>query len=826
MSFLGKKNFIAKIAVSDVVYGVDLLYSYIIPEKFKKISNGQIVAVPFGKSVKKRIGVVFKLESLNKNNLNHPLKAINDVLVTDFVISEDVLSLAQFIKDRCFCTLFSAIKAMVPLLSQVGNSQRLYKINEKNEKSLTDINTLDENTRLILKYLNNKKKGVTFTTLKKHFPGSIENKLNFLAEKKLIEKCWYRKEKHTSLNGEIFEIADDTNKFFSKKLTTLQLKVLNLLVKKKRVSAKEILYLTGARTNTILSLVNKGLIQYSKKRNNHPGDFPLLFEEKGIVLNEEQAQVFDSLCALYKKKEFNTALLFGITGSGKTAIYMKLIDLAVREGKGVIVLLPEIALTSQIIGEFYLRYGTKVASYHSALRPEEKVEKYRKVQSGKFTIVVGTRSAVFLPVKNLSLIVIDEEHEDSYKSENSPKYNTKEIAKYKCYSNNCLLLLLSATPSIESYYLAKQGKYHLLTLKNRYGKAKIPDVKIVDMSKELAKGNITYFSTYLLDRLKENVKNGRQSIMLINRRGYSTFLICRNCQNVILCPRCSVSLVYHSVNNKFICHRCGYSVSNLKTCPVCNSKEIKFSGMGTQKVEEDLLKLIPESSILRMDSDVNFTKESYEKKLTDFKEKKYNIMIGTQMVAKGLNFPDVALVAILCADQSLNTSDYKSFERSFSLFTQVVGRAGRSNNCGRAVIQTFNPENLIIKLAAKQNYEEFFENEIKLRKTLMYPPFVNLCVIVFKGKIESKVKEVSECFFVFLKSLSRTEYAELPLQVLRPASAEILKLNNNYRYKIVIKYKKIKLFRVFLENALIVFQKEANTSGVTILPDINPTTVI
>ncbi len=817
---------VAGVAVSKIAYSADCLYSYVIPKRIMPIGMGQVVLVPFGRSSKKRLGVVYELQKLTNNTTQGVLREIDDIIDTEFKISECVLKLSRFVKERCFCTFFSALKSMVPMLSYIKPTNIIYKLSECYIKRDDTDSDLDQNLKNVLLYLGSKKNGVTLNTLKKYFPDNIEKYLEILLRNGAIEKKCLTKKEVKNSTKKIIGLSTNFDVKESKKLSSLQKKVLNLVKDKGKIYEKELLLASDAKVRTITSLISRGLIYCTQEQNGLPNNCKQRNESVNFNLNEEQNKVYRSLYNLYKKNESNTALLFGITGSGKTAIYMKLIDEALLENKGVIVLLPEIALTTQIINKFYYKYGQKAIIYHSALSFAEKMDKYRKIESGDYKIIIGTRSAIFLPVKNLGLIIIDEEHESSYKSENAPKYNTKEVAKYRCYLNRCLLLLISATPSVEEYYMTKTGKSQLFTLKERYGKAKLPEVRIVDMNKELASGNITLFSNYLLNRINENIKNNRQSIILVNRRGHSTFLFCRKCQNIIFCPRCSVSLAYHVANNKLICHRCGFYVNNSKNCPICNSSEIKFSGVGTQKIEKDLLKLVPQASILRMDSDVNLGNESYEKKLDKFKKKEYNIMVGTQIVAKGLDFPDVTLVAVLCADQSLNCGGYKSFERSFALFTQVIGRAGRKNIEGEAIIQTFNPENSVIKLAAKQSYEEFFDDEIKLRKALIYPPFVDLCVMMFKGENEAKVRDLSLCFFEFLKNLSFTKYNDLSMIVLSPSSAEIVKVNNKYRYKIVIKYKNKRLFRKFLKEALVEFPKEKNTSGVTISPDINPSTII
>ena len=818
---------IAKVAVSKISYSADCLYSYLVPENLSNLKVGQVAVVPFGSSRKNRLGIIYGLEEKEKNELEtNSLKVISEILYKDFFIKEEILELSKFMKSRYFCTFFDAIKTMVPITKIFSGPNFLYRLCSNLDTKIKDFVNLSEDIKLIINYMQKKPKGVGLATLEKHFGKNSESNIECLLKAGLILKE-FNKEK-IKCKSETVALNDFIDKKELKKLTENQKLVFSLLKKREVLNVKEILYLTGVNRVSVNSLVKKGILKFCEEENNESLNFneKIKLEKKDIILNEEQNKAFSGIYKLYKEKKYNVSLLFGITGSGKTSVYMKLIDEALKKNEGVIVLLPEITLTSQVINKFYSRYGKKVAVYHSALKEREKISQYKKVERGECSIVVGTRSAVFLPVKNLRLIVIDEEQEDSYKSESTPRYNTKEIAQYKCYFSNSLLLLSSATPSLESFYFAKTGKYNLSTLKNRYGDAKLPEVKIVDMAKELKNGNTTCFSSCLLEELKNSLSNNKQSILLINRRGHDTFLICRNCGKVLFCPRCSVSLVYHSKNKRLVCHRCNYSTNNINVCPSCGSKEIKYSGFGTQKIEEDLKILLPEAKILRMDSDVTFSKEIYETKLKDFKEKKYNIMVGTQMVAKGLDFKDVTLVAILCADQSLYSSDFRGFERSFSLFTQVIGRAGRANERGRALIQTFTPESPVINLAAKQDYLAFFKTEIKLRNILKYPPFVNLCLIIFKGKSSEKVKSVALAFFSFLKKLALEHYKNLFMQVLAPCEASIFKLKDNYRYKIIIKYKNKKIFLLFFEDLLNRFYKENNTGGVSIFVDTSPNNII
>lgn len=820
---------LAKVAVSKLVYDVDFLYSYLVPKELFDLKVGQIVLVPFGKSLRDRLGVVYDLETVcccNVYDLN--LKPVKEILNKDFVIKKDNLNLSKFMKERYFCTFFDALKTIIPIKYLIERVNCVYRLSENYKEKL---NNIDFNSKALVDFLKSKKNGATINILKKHFKKDVYRCIDYLLKENIILKD-KKTEKLVNFSNKIVKLSDAPN--YDRALSKKQKEVVDLLKVRREMSVKEIIYSTGVSRVVISNLLKNEIIEYFEVNNatfnntnyNEPINGANL-NENPIVLNKEQEIAFKSICDLYKSGKFCVHLLFGVTGSGKTSVYMKLIDIAFLKRQGVIVLLPEIALTSQVINKFYERYGDKVSVYHSALTSKERLEQFKKVSDGTCSIVVGTRSAVFLPVKNLGLIIIDEEQEDSYKSESPPRYNTIDIAKYKCYFSNCLLLISSATPNVCTFYSAKTGKYSLSKLATRYKGADLPDVKIVDIGKELQNGNTSLLSSYLINELRDTLNNNKKAIFLINRRGYSTFLICRNCEKVLMCPRCSVSLVYHSANSRLICHYCGYSVKDVHVCPYCKSREIKYAGMGTQKVEEDLKKLIPEAKILRMDSDINFTKNEYEKRLENFKEQDYNVMLGTQMVAKGLDFKDVTLVAILCADQSLYSNDYRGYERSFSLFTQVIGRSGRDiKNKGKAIIQTFTPQNPIIKLSAKQDYEKFFETEIKLRKLLRCPPFVNICLIVFKGKFENKVKSTSENFYLFIKTLISEKYKYLPLCILRPSCANVLKVNNNYRYKIVIKYKNQKLFRSFLKEAFLHFGEKFKTNNVSIFADINPTVII
>ncbi|MBR1779048.1 MAG: primosomal protein N', partial [Clostridia bacterium] len=614
------------------------------------------------------------------------------------------------------------------------------------------------------------------------------------------------------------------------KLTKRQREVVDLLQEKFKDGAflKEIQYYLGTSASVIENLEKKGFVNvfYEDFYRDPYKNRPFEVKKEEINLSVEQNEVYASLYDLYMKEKYEVSLLYGVTGSGKTSVFLKLVDKACKDNKGVIVMVPEIALTPQMVNLFKSRYGNKVAVFHSGLSAGERLDEYKKVKRNEANVVIGTRSAVFAPVKDLSLIVIDEEHETTYKSEQTPRYNAKEVAKFRCFHNNGLLILSSATPSVEDFYLAKNGRYHLHKISSRYSSAKLPEVSIVDMNLERENGNISSFSRFLIDELARNIENNQQSILLLNRRGYNTFISCRNCKEVISCPNCSISLIYHSANNRLMCHYCGHSTSLPQVCPRCKEPTIKYMGLGIQKAEEELKNLFPNAKILRMDSDSVAGKFSYEKKLNEFLSGNYQIMLGTQMISKGLNFPNVTLVGVLSSDQSLFSDDFRSYERTFSLLTQVIGRSGRFQKTGKAIIQTFSPEHLVINLAKKQDYEKFYNSEIKMRKAMLYPPFVNLCLVGFAATNEKNVLEISQDFLREFISLVKSEYINMPLKVLGPSPANILKLDNKFRYKIIIKCLNNKDFRNLISKLLIKFSDKKVNKNVSLYIDFNPEFVV
>ena len=584
--------------------------------------------------------------------------------------------------------------------------------------------------------------------------------------------------------------------------------------------------LPGVTYSHVNSLVEKGVIKiiHSESVRNPYADYARSPDKSEIVLSPAQMVAYSAIESELLVDEARAALLFGVTGSGKTKVIMKAIDRTIGEGRNVIMLVPEIALTPQTVNIFCRRYGERVAVIHSSLSQGERLDAWRRIRRGDVDLVIGTRSAIFAPIENIGLIVIDEEHEHTYKSESNPKYHAKDVAAYRCGKNKALMLLASATPSLESFFKAKNGTYTLVPLRERYGGVKLPDAVIVDMREELRLGNMSPISERLLSSLKEAYERDKQAIIFLNRRGYSTQINCKECGEVLTCKRCSVSLTYHTNadGGKLLCHMCGYSTPVPKKCPSCSAEKLSFLGYGTQKLEAELNKYIPDMSVLRMDADTTTQKLSYDRMLEDFREGRSDILLGTQMVAKGHDFPRVTLVGVALADTSLFVSDFRAAERTFSLLTQVIGRAGRATDGGIAVIQTFAPKNEIIRLACLQDYEKFYEGEIALRRELSYPPFCDIVQLTLTSENEADLMKSSTLLSeTILKKLSG-ELARLPFIVFGPFEAQVYKINEKYRMRMVIKCRLNKQTRELFHQLLCDFSP---TKAVSLSVDFNPLTV-
>lgn len=644
-------------------------------------------------------------------------------------------------------------------------------------------------------------------------PGALSEKLN-VKYRKRCELLIKRSEAAEILSGK------------SKIRSEGQKEIIRYLMEINSADYELIKSLPGVTIANISALFDKGIIKItaSEEVRNPYAKYAAVRDTAPIMLTRAQSAAYEKIESLYLDNAPRAALLYGVTGSGKTKVIMKAIDKVISEGKSVIMLVPEIALTPQTVSIFCRRYGENVAVIHSSLSQGERLDAFRRIKKGGVKLVIGTRSAVFAPLSNLGMIVIDEEHEHTYKSESDPKYHARDVAAYRCGRNNSLMLLASATPSLESFYKAECGKYTLVPLRERYAGIKLPDAVIVDMREEIRLGNTSPISDRLLSSLNDVMQREEQAILFLNRRGYNSQISCKNCGEVITCPRCSVSLTYHTGKggNKLLCHLCGYTAKPPKICPSCNSENISFLGYGTQKVEGELEKYVPDMRVMRMDADTTAGKLAYDKMLDDFRSQKADVLLGTQMVAKGHDFPKVTLVGVVLADTSLYVSDFRASERTFSLLTQVIGRAGRAADGGIAVIQTYSPKNEIIRLACEQDYDKFYEGEIAIRRELSYPPFCDMVSLTLVSDDEKRLLEASERLSKSLLEKISGAYSGLPFVVFGPFVAQVYKVNDNYRMKMVVKCKLNAKARELFRELLSEFSKE---KGISLAIDLNPLTV-
>ncbi len=813
------KQFLACIAVENVAYHFDILYGYHIPDELREsIREGSRVLVPFGlgKNVKRQ-GIVFSFEEPKKDK---EYKSIISLLDDSDIISKEMLEISAFLKERTFCTYFEGIKVQIPTGLNFKTSVKYFAVCRDGDILLSaDEKQVYEYMLSVDGFLDKRE---VYNTLGFSSDCGI---IDSLYAKKLLTKDYnaVRNANDATLKSVSLLFSEEEIYEKHKKLTPKQKSIIKVLSDVGSASVKELCYFTGVTPAVVNNLEKKGIVEIKNITVYRIPESNLSYRKAkdDIILTDKQKSAFNSLYLQYREKG-GVSLLYGITGSGKTSVFLSLIDKVIADGKQVIVMVPEISLTPQMMAQFKGRYGEDVAIFHSALSVGERRDEYKRVKNGLVKIAIGTRSAVFAPFDNLGLIVIDEEQEHTYKSESSPRYHTVDVAKFRAKKHNALLLLSSATPSVESYSNAVRGIYTLNTLDERYGDAVLPEVEIVDMKAERQKGNRYSISSRLLELMENNLKEKKQTILLINRRGYNTFAACDSCSNVVTCPSCSISMTYHSANGRLMCHYCGFSMPFTKVCPECGKEGVRYAGYGTQRIEEEISVLLPEARVLRMDTDSAVTRNSFEQGLIDFADGKYDIMLGTQMVAKGLNFENVTLVGVINADQQLNNDDFRSQERTFDLLTQVVGRSGRGKKKGTALIQTSVPQNNIIKLSQKQDYPEFFDTEISIRKAMVYPPYCDICSVLFVSSDEVKALDCSKVFLDDLKILTAEKYSDIKIIVLGPIPPRISKISNKFRYRLIIKCKNNAKFRSLIKELMIKFGKNSKFNSVTIAVDINP----
>ena len=809
---------VAKVALSSASYNYDMEYSYFISKDLEdKVQAGMRVLVPFGRGNRKRIGFVTR--TYYKDYFDPALKPILSVIDLTPCVNEEMMKIIFLLKENTFCTYFEALSTVIP---------RGLGINFNTKYSLCDKEidlSLEPDEIELIKALKDTSSSKEFDNIIEY---AVENEKRKLIDS-LVEKGFLveSNEFKRNVGDETVRMVRLSDRYaqesFPIKLTNKQNTIIEMLEECGCASVKEICYLCNVTSSVINALVKKEVLtvyDYEVLRTPITQEYEVQRPDD-IVLSEEQNNAFNGLKELISSNKAGGALLHGVTGSGKTSVFVKLIDYTLKMNKTVILLIPEISLTPQMVAKFRSLFGEAIAVIHSNLSLGQRVDEYKRIKSGDAKIVIGTRSAVFAPLENIGLIIMDEEGERTYKSEASPRYHARDVAIQRCGHHKALLLLASATPSIESYFYAQNGRYNLFELKERYSNASLPQVVIVDMQLEAQNGNTSIFSNELIKKINENIEKKEQTILLLNRRGYHTYISCLDCREPLDCPYCSIPLTYHKPNGLLMCHYCGYSRQLEEKCEKCGSTHLRPTGVGTQKLEDEIERLFPTARVLRMDADTTYSRYSYEKNFNDFRSGKYDIMIGTQMIAKGLDFPNVTLVGVLSLDKALYTGDFRSYERTFSLITQVVGRSGRGDKEGLAFIQTFVPDHYVLNLAAEQDYKGFFEEEIALRKVLTYPPFCDICVIGLSSLVESEVAKSSEEVIKILKKEISLQQLNIPLRVLGPSKCTLGKINNKFRYRIIIKCRNSSKFRKLISEVLIKSSKNRLFSNTSIYADIN-----
>ncbi len=723
------------------------------------ILPGSIVRVPFGKSGRTRLGVVVNVKDVCDIPDGVTVKSIASCLSSIFALTPEMLGLCRFLKEYTLCTFGEAVRTVLPPGALSDSINIRYR---KRARLLIDREALA--TLLSL----GGRQGIRSE--------GQRTALRFLAD----------------IGSADFDILKQ---------------------------------LPGVTSTHINALRDKGVLAIDEDEDirNPYSEYAKKRDTSEIVLSRAQTAAYETIDSLYSEDAPKAALLYGITGSGKTRVIMKAIDRTLSDGKSVIMLVPEISLTPQTVSIFCSRYGERVAVIHSSLSQGERLDAWRRIRRGDVDLVIGTRSAIFAPLDNVGMIVIDEEHEHTYKSESDPKYHARDIASYRCGKHKALMLLASATPAVESFYKAKTGAYTLVPLRERYGGARLPKAVIVDMREELRLGNMSPISQRLYNMLLDVKENENQAILFLNRRGYSSHISCKECGEVLECPRCSVSLTYHThAGGAMLCHMCGYRMPTPRACPSCSADALSFLGFGTQKLESEMSKYLPEMTVMRMDADTTTGKLAYDRMLDDFRGGNADILLGTQMVAKGHDFPRVTLVGVALADTSLHVSDFRAAERTFSLLTQVIGRAGRASDEGVAVIQTFQPANETIRLACHQDYDRFYEGEIALRRELSYPPFCDMVQLTLTADDEVNLSRSADELAAMVKAKLDGEYSNLPFIAYGPFDAQIYKLNEKYRKRMMVKCKLNSDSRRMFSELISEFSKERT---VTLAIDLNPLTV-
>lgn len=806
---------IAKIIVDQRSKHVDKAFDYLVPDALENdIGIGSRVLVPFSGSDKEVEGFCVGLcESSEAKRLKKIIKIANETKAFD----EKMLDVIEFMHTRYLAPYIDIIHSIVPSGTALKSEEWLTIARMQPQKS--------KKRERILQLIFENGGAMAAAVLYSMFETDVRAMVRDMQKKGILNREYRQR---TEVGDKTMravrlliskEEAEKTSQEIAAK-APVQARMLEILSQNDFVSAADLSRLAQGSASAVSALCKKGMVEIFEIVLTRDAFFNQSIQiASPMEPTEEQKRAISQITKAIDTSDTEPYLLYGVTGSGKTEVFMHAISHAVSSGKSALVMVPEISLTSQMVSRFVSRFGDEVAVLHSKLSQGERYDQWKRIKSGEAKIVVGARSAVFAPLNNIGIIIMDEEHSDTYKSEMSPRYHTREIAHFRAKQHGGVLLLASATPSMESFYRAKHGEYRLLTMKNRYNNVSLPDISVVDMRDELRSGNRSMFSQKLLAEIEENLKNKEQTILLMNRRGFSSFVSCRSCGYVVECPNCNISLTYHKYENNLKCHYCGYAVANYKTCPQCESKYIRYFGGGTQRVEEEIAAIFPNASTIRMDVDTTSKKWGHEKILSAFENDKIDILIGTQMVSKGLDFENVTLVGVVSADTMLHINDYRSRERTFSMLEQVCGRAGRGAKRGRAVIQTYTPQESAIELVKNHNYEGFFEEEIKERRMLSYPPFSKITAVCFSGE---EAERVSYCAKIFKSAMGDNVVLDGRILVLGPIPAAISKIKNKYRWQLIIKCADDEIINQMLKDAHRSCINDDKYANVAIVIDKNP----
>lgn len=809
-----------KVAVSAAPYSIDKPYSYLVPDALAAAAvPGVRVMVPFGRGNKESEGLI--LARVQEPKLPGS-KAIRQILDPEPVLDKAGIDLALWMRGRYFCTVFEAVKTILPAGLWYG-LREIWSLAMEPETARSAAVGIPGAWQ-VLDLLEKQGGKADIRVLRDALGDGVEKPLKAMKKAEILTCETDAKRKIADKSHRMVELAVNTEDAYAltepkRRSAPARYEVVNFLATAGRTPAAEVSYYTGASARTLKAMEKAGLIAFSEEEELRVPSLDDVEPGPEIVLNEEQQRAFEEILGRVQAAKPSVTLLRGVTGSGKTQVYLRLVQETLALGKNAMVLVPEIVLTPQMMRKFSSYFGSRVAMLHSSLKMTERYDQWKRIRRGEVDVVLGTRSALFAPLKNLGLIIMDEEQEGSYQSENVPRYDAREVAKYLCVREKAALVFGSATPTVETTWAAEQGSYQKALLRRRYNENALPEVLIADLRQEILNGNPGLISTPLRQELEKNLAAGEQSILFLNRRGSSRMLLCGECGYVPQCPRCSTAMTYHSANGRLMCHYCGHSEPAADTCPECGGW-MKHVGAGTQKVEEELRELFPEAGILRMDADT--TAGGHEEILQTFERERVPILLGTQMVAKGLDFENVTLVGVLSADISLYVDNYRAAERTFSLLTQVVGRAGRGGKTGRAVIQTYTPGNDVIRCAARQDYDAFYESEIRMRRLRRYPPFADLFTVTVSGTEEGRVLRAAVSVRETLRQLCRRpELAAGEPEVLGPAPAPVVKVNNRFRYRCTLVGKNDKATREMLAWLQKDFAKDSANRGMNLFVDHN-----